>query len=535
MARTAADVKVTFSGDTSDLEKKLNKLEQDVAGTGREIEAATDKATKSGRGLKDMGDRANDAGDRLYALSDAISGTTNIMNGFSNGSLLQVGIGLVDVGRSVSQLASDFQSLATKGLDRVKNAFTQVGDDGVRSMNKLGTAMTATMGVAAVATAAYMANEVTKSMNKIEFNIERLVGASDEQMDKFAAGVKRAQEAGDKWGEGTNMLRQTHEQFRQTAERNIDTAVRLRDALAANGVETTAYDEIIKDVTESTVRKEEADERSQLTLDTVKLSTEDLRAANERHRKEVDDLMAAIHQYNAHLKEADSAVNDLMKSTFSIADAEGEWNESLLELTESVKKNGTELNTHTEAGNRNRQAVEGVIEQGARYLAQLYEQGGASVEFERTSDHIRYSIVQTMRQLGFGEDEIQRYVNEWNRVPSYIETNVAIKYHITTIRELMDEMDKTGFLASGGVVNTPLQIVGEEGPELAALPMGTRVFNNSETRSMLAGSGGSATAVGGQPIVVNIYNPVVRSDAQVNQLGDRMGRELAVALRGSVN
>ena len=43
---------------------------------------------------------------------------------------------------------------------------------------------------------------------------------------------------------------------------------------------------------------------------------------------------------------------------------------------------------------------------------------------------------------------------------------------------------------AGGIVHTPFQIIGERGPELAALPMGTRVYSAPETRQMLGSSGG---------------------------------------------
>lgn len=42
-----------------------------------------------------------------------------------------------------------------------------------------------------------------------------------------------------------------------------------------------------------------------------------------------------------------------------------------------------------------------------------------------------------------------------------------------------------GALQHGGTVNTPLQIVGERGPELAALPQGTQVHSNEESRRMM--------------------------------------------------
>lgn len=81
--------------------------------------------------------------------------------------------------------------------------------------------------------------------------------------------------------------------------------------------------------------------------------------------------------------------------------------------------------------------------------------------------------------------------------------------------------------ASGGPASG-LTLVGEQGPELAYFGGGGHVFNNSDTRRMLSGGGGS-------PIVVNIYNPKVSSPGDINLMANQVSRELAVALRGSVN
>jgi len=43
-----------------------------------------------------------------------------------------------------------------------------------------------------------------------------------------------------------------------------------------------------------------------------------------------------------------------------------------------------------------------------------------------------------------------------------------------------------GSFDEGGIVDTPLQVVGESGPELAALPQGTRVSTARETERMLS-------------------------------------------------
>jgi hypothetical protein len=69
-----------------------------------------------------------------------------------------------------------------------------------------------------------------------------------------------------------------------------------------------------------------------------------------------------------------------------------------------------------------------------------------------------------------------------------------------------------GAHADGGVVRTPLQIFGERGPELAAAPIGTRVFDAPTTARMLRAprtatvrrnAGGSQSDGGGGPVYVH--------------------------------
>lgn len=71
-----------------------------------------------------------------------------------------------------------------------------------------------------------------------------------------------------------------------------------------------------------------------------------------------------------------------------------------------------------------------------------------------------------------------------------------------------------GFKQHGGVINTPLTVVGERGPELLAGGMGARVFSNAQSRQMLAGAGG-----GGSSIVLNFNftGPILGDQAQANQ------------------
>ena len=75
--------------------------------------------------------------------------------------------------------------------------------------------------------------------------------------------------------------------------------------------------------------------------------------------------------------------------------------------------------------------------------------------------------------------------------------------------------DKFSFLANGGVVDTPLQVVGERGPELVSLPKGSRVHSNRDSKKMLASSGGNT---------INItINARDTSDAELRRIADKIG------------
>jgi len=74
---------------------------------------------------------------------------------------------------------------------------------------------------------------------------------------------------------------------------------------------------------------------------------------------------------------------------------------------------------------------------------------------------------------------------------------------------------KLGFFASGGTVNTPLQIVGERGPELVSLPRGSQVYPNG-----MAVGGGSTT------INVHVNGRVGASDAEIRDIATKVSREI---------
>jgi len=86
-----------------------------------------------------------------------------------------------------------------------------------------------------------------------------------------------------------------------------------------------------------------------------------------------------------------------------------------------------------------------------------------------------------------------------------------------------------GFQA-GGVVQHRIVQVGERGPELVALPVGSRVMPHGEMRQAVQGGGGGVTLNFNGPL---IGSATIREDADVNRIGRALAREVGHELRMS--
>tara|TARA_R100000734_G_C3317248_1_gene110201 strand:- start:806 stop:2701 length:1896 start_codon:yes stop_codon:yes gene_type:complete len=74
--------------------------------------------------------------------------------------------------------------------------------------------------------------------------------------------------------------------------------------------------------------------------------------------------------------------------------------------------------------------------------------------------------------------------------------------------------DKVDFLANGGPVTTPMQVVGEKGPEIVSLPKGSRVHSNKDSQKMLNRGGGN---------VINVtVNASGTSDGEIRKIAQKV-------------
>lgn len=79
-----------------------------------------------------------------------------------------------------------------------------------------------------------------------------------------------------------------------------------------------------------------------------------------------------------------------------------------------------------------------------------------------------------------------------------------------------------GYFASGGVVrNGGMSVVGEQGPELVRLPVGSRVFSNAESKRMVGGT---------TNITVQVTGRVGASDMEIKDIARKVSREIGLQM-----
>lgn len=135
--------------------------------------------------------------------------------------------------------------------------------------------------------------------------------------------------------------------------------------------------------------------------------------------------------------------------------------------------------------------------------------------------------------LGFLYDtfvSVKDFLFDNLNIPTLSEIKTALKEALSPeavekvgdgIRKLGDKIGGVFGFAQGGIVpKTGMHMVGERGPELVRLPQGSRVYNNSDTRSMMGGS--SVT----NNITVQVTGRVGASDTEIKDIANKVAREI---------
>jgi len=131
MASKERQLKVAITGDATDLEKALSKLDKSVANTSKEIEDIAKTTTKSSKdfskGFDGVRDSADDTERRIVGFRDSLTGTQDVMKGLRDGDMVALSTGFADLASSVANLGADMLEWGKKALAGAKNVVAAHG------------------------------------------------------------------------------------------------------------------------------------------------------------------------------------------------------------------------------------------------------------------------------------------------------------------------------------------------------------------------------------------------------------------------
>lgn len=119
----ANEVKLTFAGDPSDLNKAVDSVEQNLKGFDRQLESTADEARRFGGGVDGVADKLDNSESKFIATNDLISGLADTM-GFALPPQAQMIMGFADMAGGLAGLLPSMAKAkdVMRGLNAVMRA-----------------------------------------------------------------------------------------------------------------------------------------------------------------------------------------------------------------------------------------------------------------------------------------------------------------------------------------------------------------------------------------------------------------------------
>lgn len=427
------------AGDTAGAQGViLDELAKEFGGS------AEAQATASAKMKVAWGELQEQIGTQLMPIiAGAFGGLTKLIDGFASlpGPLQSVTLGLgVAAGglygvSKIMNIVGGATDTLRPALETLINRLTVLGDTGTRSMSRLGKAVAIVGLVTATAAFTLFAKSVHDAGNSIAIDVDKLAGAAEDDLDRVAVGLTQFfDKVGELGGAEREKAMGTFlKEFRATADQNIDAAIRLRDAIGDTGASTDEYTKIIEESIAATQRRGLSEERAAEKIketgfiaEVTKEQIDEYTAFMEKNSEQVEQSGEAHRLWTESLVDADEAMGNLIDRLFDVTNADADWNEAVEKTIKTLHENGNNLDVWNARGRENRDVLQEMITKGGEWLGTIFEQEGASQNFKTTSQRIRDSLIETMKQAGLTQEQIDTYIKVWDQVPSEIETTVKV-------------------------------------------------------------------------------------------------------------
>lgn len=262
-----------------------------------------------------------------------------------------------------------------------------------------------------------------------------------------------------------------------------------------------------------------------------------------------EDFGALTAQINTNAESWDTtfgaAVDKVINGVMGMDQAALSFEESQGRLNEAVKKNGTELDIQTHAGQNNREAVLSVVTANMQLFDMMLKTGFSADQATDAYNQNTQALENQMRNLHFTQEQIDQLIGKYRNVPNDVKTDIetnglteAINGLNDLIRRLngldgrvarmtVEEVHRTTYVngtspapsqffhglahggisgAAGGGPRGNWTWVGEQGPELVKLAPGSTVIPSGQSKRMGARGMAGGGLVGSAQELLNTIN-----------------------------
>lgn len=228
----------------------------------------------------------------------------------------------------------------------------------------------------------------------------------------------------------------------------------------------------------------------------------------------------------------------LTGGALQLDEAASKYQEAFDEATESIRKNGQTISIHTEKGRENRDALRDMAKAAQEHLSLMAEEGAGLGTIATKYQTYRSNLITAARAAGLTRKQARDLADAWLGVPRSVRTLVTARTAqaesaIERVRRLMNSVgSKTVYMTvqqvlrtvpgvslrqlmqahggniggsgvarfqsggNAGSAGSAMAVVGEQGPELVRLPVGSTVIPAGQSASMMsAGAARAASSI----------------------------------------
>jgi TP901 family phage tail tape measure protein len=165
-------------------------------------------------------------------------------------------------------------------------------------------------------------------------------------------------------------------------------------------------------------------QRQSELMDDTAASTEQLTPQTRALADSFDVTAGEAEGLSDSIDELDKELKGLFDVMFSVEEAEDAAAQAMRRLTEQAEDNGAKIDGNSEAALANRDAVRDVISADMDLISTMAESGASAQDLDAETERLRQRFIKHMLQLGFTKEEVERYAEAYDLVPSAVATRI---------------------------------------------------------------------------------------------------------------